>query len=136
MAENRSLSSSEQYIKKSNRKLLFIGLGLLVLFLVALMLIPGPKKEVKPQTPTDFNTTDFDILTGVRQDVSLMPNGGNARLVVEPERVDMNNVVLGAKAESLIVLTAENAPILFMGMELAETQQDGFSLESTCTPNK
>lgn len=135
MAENRGLSSSEQYIKKSNRKLFLFGVGLFVLFLIAVAFIPGGEKQVAPQKGYDFEVEkEFERTSGV-EDASLLPYGSNARLVPNPEQVNMTNVVLGSKAEALIVLTAENAPILFLGAELAETQQDGFTLESTCTPN-
>lgn len=135
MTENRSLSSSEQYIKKSNRKLLIIGLILLVAFFVALMLVSNKKTVVQQKAPVDFRTDDFAEAAGVKKDASLLPFGGGAKLVPEPAEVAMNNVVLGSKAESIIVLTAQNSPILFLGMELAEAQQDGFTLETTCTPN-
>lgn len=135
MAENRSLSSSEQYIKKSNRRLLFIGLGLLVLFLIALAFLSDNKTDVQSKAPVDFRTDDFAEAAGVRRDASLLPYGGNAQLVPDPNQVNMTNVVLGSKAESIITLKATNAPILFLGMELAQAQQDGFTLETTCTPN-
>jgi hypothetical protein len=57
-------------------------------------------------------------------------------LVPNPDKVEMNNVVLGSKAEELIVVTAKNAPILIREWGLAETQQDGFSIETTCVPMK
>ena len=135
MTENRSLSSSEQYIKKSNRKLLIIGLVLLVLFFIALMFLSNGTTEQATRQPTDFRTDDFDKTAAGTQDASLLPFGGNATLTPEPAEVNMTNVVLGSKAESIIVLTAQNGPILFLGMELAEAQQDGFTLETTCTPN-
>lgn len=135
MTENRSLSSSEQYIKKSNRKLLFIGIGLLIVFFVALMFVSNKKTVVQEKSPVDFRTDDFAEAAGVKKDASLLPFGGNAKLTPEPAEVNMNNVVLGSKAESIVVLTATNGSILFLGMELAEAQQDGFTLETTCTPN-
>lgn len=135
MAENRSLSSSEQYVKKSSRRLLFLGLGLGILFIIALALIPGGEKKVTPQKSYDYNVeSEFEKASGVSK-ASLLPYGSDARFAPNPAQVNMTNVVLGSKAEALIVLTAEKAPILFLGMELAETQQDGFTLESTCVPN-
>ena len=136
MAENRSLSSSEQYIKKSNRRLLFIGLGLLVAFFIALSLIPSKQEKqindditVPPVRPDIVNPNGPSI-----KDV--MPYDSSVKLVPNPDKVEMNNVVLGSKAEELIVVTAKNAPILIREWELAETQQDGFSIETTCVPTK
>lgn len=136
MAENRSLSSSEQYIKKSNRRLLFIGLGLLLAFLIALALIPS--KQTKRQQE-DISITGVSDVFGEKSGMEakgVLPYGENVKLVSNPDKVEMNNVVLGSKAEALIVLTAKNAPILFRGWDLAETQQDGFSIETTCVPSK
>ncbi|MBR6674324.1 MAG: hypothetical protein IKL32_00165, partial [Alphaproteobacteria bacterium] len=136
MAENRSLSSSEQYIKKSNRRLLFIGLGLLLAFLIALALIPS--KQTKRQQE-EISITGVSDVFGEKSGMEakgVLPYGDNVKLVPNPDKVEMNNVVLGSKAEALIVLTAKNAPILFRGWDLAETQQDGFSIETTCVPNK
>lgn len=136
MAENRSLSSSEQYIKKSNRRLLFIGLGLLLAFLIALALIPS-KQTTKARE--DISITGVSDVFGEKSGVEakgVLPYGDNVKLVPNPDKVEMNNVVLGSKAEALIVLTAKNAQILFRGWDLAETQQDGFSIETTCVPNK
>ena len=136
MAENRSLSSSEQYIKKSNRRLLFIGLGLLLAFFIALALIPS-KQVIKGKE--DISIAGVDDVFGQKSGVevkSVLPYGDNVKLVPNPSKVEMNNVVLGSKAEALIVLTAKNAPILFRGWDLAETQQDGFSIETTCVPNR
>ena len=136
MAENRSLSSSEQYIKKSNRRLLFIGLGLLLAFLIALALIPS--KQTKRQQE-EISITGVSDVFGEKSGMEakgVLPYGDNVKLVPNPDKVEMNNVVLGSKAEALIVLTAKNAPILFRGWDLAETQQDGFSIETTCVPSK
>ena len=136
MAENRSLSSSEQYIKKSNRRLLFIGLGLLLAFLIALALIPS--KQTKGQQE-EISITGVSDVFGEKSGMEakgVLPYGDNVKLVPNPDKVEMNNVVLGSKAEALIVLTAKNAPILFRGWDLAETQQDGFSIETTCVPSK
>lgn len=135
MAENRSLSSSEEYIKKSNRKMLFIGLGLLVLFLFALMLIPTGGQQVKPEKDPIYIVDDQFTQSAAPDDTSALQYGDGAKLVPNPDKVEMNNVVLGSKAEALIVLTAQQAPIVFRGLELAEQQQDGFTVETTCGVN-
>lgn len=133
MAENRSLSSSEQYIKKSNRRLVFAGLGLFLLVFFIWIFTASEKQEVIPQQPRDFTSDDFVGFNDPNKGADAL-SSGKGRLVSNPAQVEMNNVVLGSKAEALIVLTAENAPILFQGYELAETQQDGFTIESGCTP--
>ena len=135
MAENRSLSSSEQYIKKSNRRLVFAGLGLFLLVFFIWMFTASEQQHVIPQQPRDFTSDDFIGYNDPSKTADTL-SSGKGRLVSNPAQVDMNNVVLGSKAEALIVLTAENAPILFQGYELAETQQDGFTIESGCTAGR
>lgn len=134
MKKERRLSSSEQYIKSSNKKLVLIGLLCLVIGFVAWLFISEYKKEAPDQTSIDFSTQDFDVMSGKKPDLALFPRG-TATLDITPRQVDMNNVVLGSKAESVITLTAQNAPILFLGAELAEIQQDGFTIDAACKPN-
>lgn len=134
MKENRGLSSSDIYIKKSNRRLLLIGLGLLLVFLIALAFISEGRKSRQERPTIEYNNELSASQLGQTGDASLFPRG-SANLKIDPTTVDMNNVVIGSKAEAIVTLTAENAPILFLGMDLAEVQQDGFMLETTCTPN-
>lgn len=130
----RGLSSSEQYTKGSNRKLLFLGLGLLVLFIIALVLLSG-REETAPQVPQlDWNSGDFEKAVQNEGEAASFARG-NASLEAQPAMVNMEGVVLGSQAEAIVTLTARNAPIEFIGMELAEEQLDGFTLGGTCTPN-
>ncbi|MBR5130072.1 MAG: hypothetical protein IKV03_02475 [Alphaproteobacteria bacterium] len=136
MAENRNLSSSEQYIKKSNLKMFLIGLGLFLAFLISYALIPSETKEVKPEKEHSFIVDPEFVRDPNASNTDALPGEGGAKLVPNPDKVEMNNVVLGSKAEALIVLTAQNAPILIRGWDLAETQQDGFKIETTCVLDK
>lgn len=135
MRDERNYSSSEQYIKKTNRKLLLFGLVLVFVFILALMSVSGTKQSVKDSTPLDFRTDDFNNLATGRSDMSAFPRG-SAQLKVTPENVVMDNVVLGSNVESVVTLTAINAPIYFLSTSLAEEQQDGFKLDTTCVPEK
>lgn len=134
MKENRGLSSSEQYIKKSNRRLLFVGLALLIVFLVALLFISEKRAMRHEQSTLDYRNELANITTQPDTDIDLFARG-NAQLKVSPTQIDMNNVVIGSKVEAVISLMAENTPIIFLGAEFVESQQDGFTLETTCTPN-
>ncbi len=133
MAENRSQSSSEQYTKSSNRKLLFGGIILLVVFLVALAFISGSRKTVEAPEPIPYTNDDISSdITDIQSDPLFAR--GDADLQVSPDHIDMNNVVIGSKVEAVLTLTAANAtPVEFLGMELAEQQTDGFSLETNCS---
>lgn len=134
MKENRGLSSSEQYVKKSNRRLLFVGLILLIVFLVALAFISEKRTTQREQSALDYRNELANVTTPTNTDIDLFARG-DAQLKVDPTQIDMNNVVIGSKVEAIISLTAENTPIIFLGMDFAESQQDGFTLETTCTPN-
>ena len=135
MKENRGLSSSEQYVKKSNRKLLFGGLFLLIIFFVALSFI-SEKAPVQDTTETidwgDEYQTKNDDQGGQLQGF----DRGDVSLKVVPEQIDMNNVVIGSQVEALIKLTAENGAVLYKGATFLENQQDGFSMETTCKENE
>ena len=128
------LSSSEQYAKKSNRRLLLMGLGLLVLFIVALILMSGGEKKAQQQSELDWNSSDFEkAVQG--EDSSIGFARGTAELTALPPEVIMDGVVLGAQAESIVTLTAKNAPIEFIGLEMEDSEEGGFVFGGTCTPN-
>ncbi len=132
MAENRSQSSSEQYIKRSNRRLLFGGLLLFVVFLVALAFMSGGNKQRVEETPMEYTNEILDDHQTSLTQPDLFARG-DAKLRIEPSQIDMNNVVIGSKVEAILTLTAENTPIEFLGMDLAEQQVDGFTLDSNCS---
>lgn len=134
MREERSVSSSEQYIKKSNRRLLFIGLGIGLLFLIVAGLLSQRQKAAPEESVISYELNDFERRNRATGDIASFP-GATAELTAEPASVNMDNVILGSNAEALITLTAKNAPIVFLGRELAEAQQDGFMLEGSCQPN-
>ncbi len=135
MKENRGLSSSEQYVKKSNRTLLFGGLLLLVIFFVALAFISDKKpiQDTKPAINWEVEIESTPDSQG--GDVPGFERG-DAILSVVPDQIDMNNVVIGSQVEALIKLTAENGNILYKGASFLENQQDGFSIETTCKENE
>ncbi len=128
------LSSSEQYAKKSNRRLLLMGLGLLVLFIVALVLMSGGEKKVQQPSGIDWNSNDFDK-AALGDSAGIGFARGTAELAALPPEVIMDGVVLGAQAESIVTLTAKNAPIEFIGLEMEDSEEGGFVFGGTCTPN-
>ena len=119
------LSSSEQYAKKSNRNLLLMGLGLLILFIVALVLMSGGEQTVQQQSELNWNSNDFEkAVQGDDGGVGFAR--GTAELTANPPAVVMDGVVLGAQAEAIVTLTAKNAPIEFIGLEMQESVAGGF----------
>ncbi len=136
MKEYRGLSSSEQYIKKSNRRLLYGGLFLLVVFLVALAFVSDKRSS---RTGDDVIPVGQDTIAQTESvgSMEVTPfSRGNAELDVVPSQIDMNNVVIGSQVEAIVKLTAKNTPIIFLGASFDQEQQDGFSLETTCKENE
>ncbi|MDR2901739.1 MAG: hypothetical protein LBU87_01335 [Lactobacillales bacterium] len=132
MKQNRSVSASEQYVKSSNKKIILFGVIFLLIALIAWFFIAEYKQEAPDRTSIDFTSSAFDRTTGKDASLANFPRG-SAALSVQPTLVTMDNVVLGSRAEAVVTLTAQNAPILFLGASLAELQQDGFILDSSCT---
>ncbi len=134
MQGNKKTSSSEQYTKKSNRTLLFGGIILLLVFLTMLVLMSGGKKVQEEEQEPDWTNDQIE-----KRDSEIV-NGdlfsrGNAQLKAEPSQIDMNNVVLGSKVEAILTLTAEEAPIQYRKAEFVQQQADGFTIETTCSPD-
>lgn len=125
MQEERA-SSSEQYIKKTNRNMILIGVGVLLLLLLVLFLLPKKQAEIEPDTPI-IGTNELGPLSN-----SQMTGLGIGTLVVTPTQITMDKVVLGSKAEAVATLTAKDGDILVLGTDLAEQQEDGFEFETTC----
>lgn len=131
MKEEKTLSSSEQYVKKSNRRLLFIGLGLLVLFLIALLLLSEKPQQGAPVSQVIPGMGEYaGGITGDGGRVAF--SRGSADLAAQPSQVSLDNVVLGSQVEAIVILTAKEAPIRLLSAQFAETQQDGFVFEGTC----
>lgn len=131
----RNVSSSEQYVKKSNRRLLLIGLLILAIVLIVMMFAGGKRSTTQQSTPLPYIVDSLDNTGEVNNDVDLFERG-NASLKVEPEQVEMKNVVIGSQAETIVTLSAENTPILFLEASFSQQQQDGFELETTCEKNE
>ena len=94
MKENRGLSSSEQYIKKSNRRLLFGGLFLLLVFIVALAFVSSGNRYQEPVSTIPFDDVITPGAPSTIETVDVFARG-NAELKVVPDKIDMNNVVIG-----------------------------------------
>ena len=128
--------SNEQYTKRSNRFLLLLGIGVLILVTVGYCTLYGGNRQRYRVEDPGFGTSDPDPTLG-----ALDPNApnfdiGDGVLEAQPAQVDLTGVVLGSNAEAVVTLTAKNSNIQFIGMELAEAQDDGFTLGGTCFPNQ
>ncbi len=134
MANNTVLSSSEQYVKKSNRRLLILGIVALLAFLFGLLMLTAGNDDVKPEETPIINTTQDELLktTGTGFDFAADPAGA-VSLSAYPQNVVLADVVLGGAAEAIVTLTAKSAPVRIEAIELAENQTDGFIIDNgTC----
>lgn len=121
MAENKNYTSmSEQYVKKSNRRYSFLALCFLQFSALALFAYSGRNQQTLSSTPIDYNVDDFERLSRPNADAATFPRG-TAALEVMPSAVSMSNVVLGSNVESVITLTAANAPHLLFGSRIGRT---------------
>ncbi len=132
MADNRRQSSSEQYVKKSNRMLLFFGLFVLLGALIGLGFMSGNQQQ--REVETDIGYGHDDPLSGETASVTEgdIFARGNAQLRVEPSVVDMANVVIGSTVEAVVSLRAENTAIRISEINFAEEQTDGFTIKTNC----
>ena len=135
MADKNS-SLGERSKKRGNRFLLLLGLALLILGGMAYCGMQGGRYGRRAgEQPVQIIEDDDPRLKNTKGEFENF-RPGEGYLEATPLNVEMNGVVLGSQAEAIVTLTAKQAPILFVGMELAETQEGGFVLGGTCEPNK
>ncbi|MDD4519540.1 MAG: hypothetical protein PHI50_01455, partial [Alphaproteobacteria bacterium] len=137
MKDDKLLSSSERYLKKSNRILFLIGFLAVVFFFIGLgYLFHEPEKEVDVIEP-DLTTTEDpfkkveDTSLKVLSEVKKVP----VSLEVAPKKVELDQVVIGSHAEAIITLTAKGGDIQFLSAFFVENQSEGFEIESKCPEN-
>lgn len=133
MAKNTILSSSELYAKKTNRRLLIIGIVALLGLLFGLLILTSTgRRTVDVEKPTVTTSPDalladvpsgLDLASGLSEGVALK---------AYPENVQMKDIVIGSAAEAVVTLTASGGPIRLEAMDLAEVQQDGFIIDGDC----
>ncbi|MGN1091717.1 MAG: hypothetical protein ACI4RJ_04435, partial [Alphaproteobacteria bacterium] len=132
MADRVELSSSEQYVRKSNRRLLVIALIAFFAFLIGLLLLSGgsraPEEELKPNIVSEPIGSKREVDAGMEFGSK---SSEGLSLSAYPTSVSMTGVVLGSSAEAVITLTANGGPIRLEGLTLAQEQQDGFIISPT-----
>jgi len=130
MVKNTGLSSSEQYVKKSNRWLLVAGIVGAIAFLFALIMLTSGGTEVKKRDELIVPDTMDDLIKDTPVAFNFDESETAAGLKVFPERVDLTNIVVGSAAEAVVTVTAQKSPIRLEGIDLAEAQTDGFVIEN------
>ena len=127
MAQNRE-SLSE--ISRRRTSWILTVLGLIVLLLFIMVLCSMGRKKNKNVTPTAIPDYTLESTTTPTDSDSEVPLFGaqDAHLSVTPNGVSLDGVVLGSLAEAVLVLRAENGPILLSQKYLAETPENRFVL--------
>ena len=126
-------SLSEQSRRKTSWILSVLGLVVLILFVTVLCSLrkketPTVQREERPSFVVQSTFGDDSEFN------EELPNFGvqNTQLSVTPESVDLSQVILGSQAEAVLVLRAENGPLVFLQKYLAETPEGGFILTGPC----
>ncbi len=133
MAANRE-SLSQKTQKRGNRILLIIGILLLLLFLLALCQLQD-ETEVVETSPIG---NEGGIIRGSLDAPDPEPDptpvfaDGSAQLLVTPNKVVMDKVVVGQVDEFPITLRAQNAPVKLLGKKLEIEKEDNFQLSGEC----
>ena len=134
MAKNTTLSSSEQYVRRSNRWLLVVGIITLLVFLFLFMgIMSGMQREKPVEKPTVVVDVDPLIKPEAGDLMPVSDGSSTSLLTAYPENVALNNVALGGVAEAVVTLTVGGRDVRIETMDLAEVQSDGFIVdEGTC----
>ena len=132
MATNRE-SVSEQSRRRTSWILSLLGLIVLILFITVLC---SMRKKTAPVVQREERPS-FVVQSTIGRDTDLddtLPSFGsqNTQLVITPNEVNLEKVVLGSQAEAVLVLRAENGPLVFLQKYLAETPAGGFTLSGEC----
>ena len=132
MAQNRE-SLSEISRRRTSWILFVLGLVVLMLFLAVYCSV----RQKKQPTAVRAERPEFKVENTLGDDSDGdqgLPNFDDAgtRLVVTPPELAFENVVLGSEAEGILVLRAENGPLVFAKKELVHQAENGFELSGSC----
>ncbi len=130
-------TSHESLSAQSKRRTTWILslFGLLVVILFFVVLCSAPKEQpvdliqTEPVSANVINTFGDDV-----SDDDKLPDFSvdGTQLVVSPQEVAFDDVVLGATAEATVLLRAENGPLVFVESYLADISEHGFVLSGDC----
>ena len=134
------LSSSDRYLKKSNRMLLIVGIVALLAFLGGIIVLLSGEEEQKEdakvtiggsaESTTNVLGSDADRFNMNMPEDAAAPQ--SVRVVATPDALKFDQVVLGTLAEGTITLSASSGRVGIIAVEFEENQQDGFTLENKC----
>ena len=126
-------SVSEQSRRRTSWILSIIGIAIAILFL--LVLCSKSSEQVQREQPVERKNFTLSSTIGKTTDLKAeMPDFSvkGAELIVSPNEITFDNVVLGAQAEGVLTLRAEKGPVFFEKRALAVTSEDGMVLGGEC----
>ena len=133
-----NITTSDQYLKKTNRVILTIGLVSLFLFLVGVIVLSSGGDQIQenldPQFTDNANVLDTgaNASTDNAMDFGLTPDRGPP-LTYTPSSVDLGQVLIGTEANAVITVgTNGKVSIEIVSVELAEPPSEGFNFDNKC----
>lgn len=133
------LSSSDKYLKKSNRTLLLVGIFAFLAFFIGLIILlsGGEKQKEDAQVTVGSESDAFTNITGGEADAfsNFDEPSSSIKLNITPEALRFDQVVLGTSAEGAITITPSSGRVSIMEIGFENNPEDGFKLESKCKPN-
>ena len=134
------LTSSERYVRKTNRIILIVGITSFIIFLFGLLLLFSSGNEV--EDPQEIVIADdAEVFDDIEQN-KLMDEAIEFDDVEEiddpitttPNPVNMGQVVLGTNAENVLTIgTNGRGSLRIISVKLAEPPFDGFTYVDNCT---
>ena len=133
------LSSSDKYLKKSNRTLLLVGIFAFLAFFVGLIILlsGGEQQKEDAKVTVDGASDAFTDISGGGADnfAAFDEPSSSIKLNITPEVLRFDQVVLGTSAEGAITITPSSGRVSIMEIAFENNPDDGFKLESKCKPN-
>ncbi|MBQ1612757.1 MAG: hypothetical protein II085_04710, partial [Alphaproteobacteria bacterium] len=132
------LTNSENYIKKTNRIILAVGITSFIIFLLGVYLLFSNNKQAD-EVGIEFTDNDdaFPTENTTPQSSEIefsMPDDGTPPITTTPNPVPLGQVIVGATAKNVLTLgTNGKASISIISVKLAEAPFDGFVYEEKCS---
>ncbi len=139
--ENNELTSSDKYLRKSNRIIMLIGIVALVIFLMGMIfVIFGGEEKAKEETDIDLTNSIDPFAVDVTEEVDpileqevLVPDA----IKVTPSEIILAQVQVGTIAETTVTIMASpGKSIKLEGFNFEELQTQGFEPVVKCNPGE
>ena len=134
------LTSSERYVRKTNRIILIVGVTSFVIFLFGLLLLFSSGNEI--EEPNEIVIADdAEVFDDVETNKLISDSiefddveDAEDPITTTPNPINMGQVVLGTKAENVLTIgTNGRGSIRIVSVKLAEPPFDGFTYIDNCT---